>query len=214
MQKSLALMTLLLLHKKNIITVTLFVFLILGLFDYIYCCMFPHGTIKGNITDKVTGLPIEGAVIHGDQYSTSQKDGTYQHSAGVWISKFKVYADGYNDYKFEKQLIKNKNVIYDIEMSTGTNSTVPLTTATIQGFVIAVSEKGSLLANVPIRVGDSTYSFYSRSNDDGSYMIKVMPGMWAMGVMSEGTDGGHTNINISEKEILYKNIKVDSNIKK
>lgn len=201
-----------LLYKRNLVSLFLFAYLTLGVCEQLFCCKPPYGKIEGTITDKTTGLPIAGAIIESGTYTTSGKDGTYQKNVGVWIKEFKVYAEGYNDYEFEQTLIKDQTVVYNIEMIPGADSTaLPLTT-TVQGVITLTKEGGEIpLANALIGIFDGTYSFYTRSNDDGSYLVRAMPGEWTMSVMFEEGFYSEGDVKLSEDEALNKNITVNIN---
>ena len=208
-------MKLSLFNKKNFVSFFLFTYLNLGLCEYLFCCREPYGKIEGRITDKTTGLPIAGAVIDSGKYTTSDKDGRYQKNVHVWVKEFKVYAEGYKDYEFEQKVIKDQTVVYNIEMIPDPDSTAFPLTAAVQGVITLTKEGGKIpLANALIFVGDNIDNFYTRSNGDGSYMLRTKPGEWAMSVMFEEGFYYEEDVKLSENETLDRNITVNLNSEK
>ena len=208
-------MKLSLFNKKNFVSFFLFAYLTLGFCEYLFCCREPYGKIEGRITDKTTGLPIAGAVICSEKYVTSGKDGRYQQNVHVWVKEFKVYADGYNDYEFEQKVIDDQTVVYNVEMIPGTGSAAFPLTAAVQGVITLTKEGRKIpLANALIRVGDDTDNFYTRSNDDGSYMVRAKPGGYAMSAMIEEGFYYEEDVKLSENETLHRDIAVNLNSEK
>ena len=173
---------------------------------YLYPMVPPMGNMMGQVMDAWSGTPIGGAVINsGNQWSTSQNDGTYYFEGGVWLEKFSVFASGYNDLEFHITLLEGQTIFNDISLNQGISVKAPPTTAIIQG---EIYESNTLrrLNNAVIRVEDSTHNFFAISTGNGSFIVKVIPGTYSIHAMLEGYQFNFDIVAVSAGENIYKSI--------
>ena len=76
------------------------------------------GTLKGKVTDKDTGLPIEGAVINADSHSaTTNSSGDYIMSLPVGNYTVTASKEGYQENTTTAEILENQTTILNFTLT-------------------------------------------------------------------------------------------------